>query len=74
MGNIENTNQIMLDGYICKAPTYRVTPFGREIADILIAVNRSYNKSDYIPAIAWGRNAKFCRYAKSRMAVYSGSF
>ena len=59
----ENTNQIMLDGYICKAPTYRVTPFGREIADILIAVNRSYNKSDYIPAIAWGRNAKFCKDA-----------
>lgn len=59
----ENPNQIYLDGYICKPTTYRVTPFGREIADILIAVNRSYNKSDYIPAIAWGRNAKFCRDA-----------
>ena len=59
----ENTHHLMLDGYICKAPTYRVTPFGREIADILIAVNRSYNKSDYIPAIAWGRNAKFCKDA-----------
>lgn len=59
----ENPNRIMLDGYICKQPTYRVTPFGREIADILIAVNRSYNKSDYIPAIAWGRNAKFCKDA-----------
>lgn len=59
----ENPNTIFLDGYICKTPTYRVTPFGREIADILIAVNRSYNKSDYIPAIAWGRNAKFCRDA-----------
>lgn len=58
---IENPNQIYLDGYICKEPVYRVTPFGREIADILLAVNRSYNKSDYIPAIAWGRNAKFCR-------------
>lgn len=59
----ENPNNIALDGYICKAPTYRVTPFGREIADILIAVNRSYSKSDYIPAIAWGRNARFCRDA-----------
>lgn len=59
----ENPNRIMLDGYICKPPTYRTTPFGREIADILIAVNRSYNKSDYIPAIAWGRNAKFCKDA-----------
>lgn len=58
---IENPNQIYLDGYICKEPVYRVTPFGREIADILLAVNRSYNKSDYIPAIAWGRNARFCR-------------
>lgn len=61
--NGENPNQIYLDGFICKPTTYRVTPFGREIADILIAVNRSYNKSDYIPAIAWGRNAKFCRDA-----------
>lgn len=58
---LENPNQIFLDGYICKEPVYRVTPFGREISDILLAVNRSYNKSDYIPAIAWGRNAKFCR-------------
>lgn len=58
---VENPNQIYLDGYVCKEPIYRVTPFGREIADILLAVNRSYNKSDYIPAIAWGRNAKFCR-------------
>ena len=54
------TNEVVLDGYICKAPIYRKTPFGREIADILLAVNRSYNKSDYIPCIAWGRNAKFC--------------
>lgn len=57
----ENPNKIYLEGFICKPPVYRVTPFGREIADILIAVNRSYNKSDYIPAIAWGRNARFCR-------------
>lgn len=52
-------NQIFLDGYICKQPTYRETPFGREIADILLAVNRPYGKSDYIPCIAWGRNARF---------------
>ncbi len=51
----------MLSGYICKPPVYRTTPFNREIADLLIAVNRSYNKSDYIPAIAWGRNARFVR-------------
>lgn len=53
-------NEIYLDGYICKKPVYRITPFGREITDILIAVNRPYNKSDYIPCIAWGRNARFC--------------
>ena len=47
-------------GYICKAPIYRKTPLGREIADVLIAVNRTYKKSDYIPCILWGRNAKFC--------------
>jgi len=52
-------NEIYLNGYICKPVVYRVTPFGREIADVLIAVNRAYNKSDYIPCIAWGRNAKF---------------
>lgn len=56
----KNPNQILLDGYICKQPVYRTTPFGREIADMLIAVNRSYNKSDYIPTIAWGRNSRFC--------------
>lgn len=57
---LRSPNEIYLDGYICKKPVYRVTPFGREIADLLIAVNRSYNKSDYIPCIAWGRNARFC--------------
>lgn len=55
----KNLNSIYLNGYICKKPVYRTTPFGREIADILLAVNRSYNKSDYIPCIAWGRNAKY---------------
>ncbi|MBE5926240.1 MAG: single-stranded DNA-binding protein [Lachnospiraceae bacterium] len=53
------TNQIFLDGYICKAPVYRKTPLGREISDLLLAVNRPYGKSDYIPCIAWGRNARF---------------
>lgn len=57
----KNPNSIVLSGYICKPPVYRTTPFNREIADLLVAVNRSYNKSDYIPAIAWGRNARFVR-------------
>ena len=57
----EVTNEVTLVGYICKKPIYRQTPFGREIADILLAVNRAYNKSDYIPCIAWGRNARFCQ-------------
>lgn len=52
-------NVIELEGYVCKPPVYRTTPFKREIADLLIAVNRAYNKSDYIPAIAWGRNARY---------------
>lgn len=54
-----NPNEVFLNGYICKPPTHRLTPFGREITDILLAVNRSYNKSDYIPCIAWGRNSRF---------------
>ena len=53
------TNQIFLEGYICKEPIYRKTPLGREIADLLLAVNRPYGKSDYIPCICWGRNARF---------------
>lgn len=56
-----NPNSIVLSGYICKPPIYRTTPFNREIADLLVAVNRAYNKSDYIPCIAWGRNARFVR-------------
>jgi len=55
----QNPNIIELTGYVCKAPIYRTTPFNREITDLLVAVNRAYNKSDYIPAIAWGRNARF---------------
>ena len=57
----EVTNEVILVGYVCKKPIYRQTPFGREIADVLLAVNRAYNKSDYIPSIAWGRNARFCQ-------------
>lgn len=56
---MDDVNQIFLDGYICKEPTYRKTPLGREITDLLIAANRSYGKSDYIPCVAWGRNAKY---------------
>ena len=55
-------NEISLEGYICKPTTYRVTPFGREITDMLIAVNRAYNKSDYIPCIVWGRNARYAEH------------
>ena len=57
----QNPNNIVLSGYFCKPPIYRTTPFNREIADVLIAVNRAYNKSDYIPCIAWGRNARFVK-------------
>lgn len=58
--NVKTLNEATFVGYICKPPIYRKTPLGREIADILVAVNRSYKKSDYIPCILWGRNAKFC--------------
>ncbi len=57
-----NPNGIDLDGFLCKPPIFRTTPFNREICDLLLAVNRAYNKSDYIPAIAWGRNARFVKY------------
>ena len=56
------TNQIYLEGYICKEPVYRKTPLGREIADLLLAVNRPYGKSDYIPCICWGRNARYANH------------
>lgn len=58
-GEADTPNRIELEGYVCKPPVYRTTPFRREICDMLLAVNRAYNKSDYIPAIAWGRNAKY---------------
>lgn len=57
----KNPNIILLKGFLCKPPVFRTTPFKREITDILLAVNRAYNKSDYIPAIAWGRNARFVK-------------
>jgi primosomal replication protein N len=64
MEEVKMPNSIYLNGFICKKPIYRTTPFGREIADILLAVNRAYNKSDYIPCIAWGRNARFASHLK----------
>ena len=66
------SNQIYLDGYICKEPVYRNTPLGREIADLLLAVNRPYGKSDYIPCICWGRNARYANHFKvgERCAIW----
>lgn len=58
-------NNIFLNGFVCKNPVYRTTPFGREITDLLIAVNRSYHKSDYIPCISWGRNARYAQHLKT---------
>lgn len=60
----KNPNEVLLNGFLCKGTKYRTTPFGRQITDMLIAVNRPYNKSDYIPCIAWGRNAKYCEKLK----------
>ena len=72
MEESSKTNQIFLDGYICKEPVYRKTPLGREIADLLLAVNRPYGKSDYIPCICWGRNARYANNFKvgERCAVW----
>ena len=58
----ENPNQVQLTGALCKLPSYRTTPFGREIADLMLAVNRAYGKSDYIPCITWGRTARFASH------------
>ena len=60
-GEISECNQIFLDGYVCKEPVYRHTPLGREVTDILIAANRPYGKTDYIPCICWGRNARYSK-------------
>lgn len=65
-----NPNTIDIVGYICKPPIYRMTPFKREICDILLAVNRAYNKSDYLPCIAWGRNARFIKDIPVGQKVY----
>ncbi len=62
--NEENPNQVQLTGALCKLPSYRTTPFGREIADLMLAVNRAYGKSDYIPCITWGRTARFASHLK----------
>ena len=61
LDSTQNTNVIELVGFICKEPVFRTTPFKREICDVLLAVNRAYNKSDYLPCIAWGRNARFTK-------------
>lgn len=68
----QNPNEIYINGYLCKPPIYRKTPFGREITDMIVAVNRAFNRSDYIPAIAWGRNAVFCDHLSvgSNIAVW----
>ena len=65
-------NEIYLDGYICKPPIYRKTPLGREITDLLLAVNRAYGKSDYIPCISWGRNARYASMLQvgSRLRIW----
>lgn len=68
----QNPNVVELNGYICKPPVYRTTPFNREICDVLLAVNRGYNKSDYIPCIAWGRNARFVRDAEVGLNIVIG--
>ena len=62
--NEENPNSVRLSGALCKPPSYRTTPFGREIADLMLAVNRSYGKSDYIPCITWGRTARYAASLK----------
>ncbi len=54
-----NTNNAVVEGYLCKTANCRKTPLGREITDMLIAVNRAYGKSDYLPCICWGRNANY---------------
>lgn len=70
--DLTQSNQVFLDGFICKEPIYRKTPLGREIADVLLAVNRPYGKSDYIPCICWGRNARYANSFKvgERCAVW----
>ena len=72
----KDPNSIFLDGYVCKEPIYRKTPLGREITDLLVAINRPYNKSDYIPSIVWGTHAKFAKSLKEQRSElqFPGSF
>ena len=67
--NVKTINELTIIGTVCKKPIYRKTPLGRDISDILLAVNRSYNKSDYIPCIIWGRNAKYCEHLETGTTV-----
>jgi len=67
--SVKTINELTVTGVVCKTPIYRKTPLGRDIADILLAVNRSYNKSDYIPCIIWGRNAKYCEHLETGTTV-----
>jgi len=67
--SVKTVNELTITGTVCKRPIYRKTPLGRDIADILLAVNRSYNKSDYIPCIIWGRNAKYCEHLETGTTV-----
>ncbi|MDD2627645.1 MAG: single-stranded DNA-binding protein [Clostridia bacterium] len=67
--SVKTINELTVIGTVCKAPIYRKTPLGRDIADLLLAVNRSYNKSDYIPCIVWGRNAKYCENLETGTTV-----
>ena len=55
---MEDRNDILLHGTICKQPNFRTTPMGREICDFMLAVNRKYGRSDYLPCIAWGQKAR----------------
>lgn len=66
---LEDENYISLTGFVCKPPIYRTTPLGREIADVMLATNRSYGKSDYIPCILWGRNAKYAQKIEVGMTI-----
>lgn len=66
----EDCNIVEIAGFVCKTPIYRTTPFKREICDVLLAVNRAYNKSDYLPCIAWGRNARFVKELEIGQKVF----
>ena len=58
LGPGEDENRILLTGTLCKTPTHRITPMGREICDLMLAVNRRYGRSDYLPCIVWGLSAR----------------